>query len=152
MTAFAVGRRVGELQVQAGDNPGLTYVGRLLHWIPTDAVGAYTAAVTVLVDDETDKSNPWLVVAGGAVALILLLLGAGSKGSTYDWNYKLIPRAAIVVLAFGIWSVTVPDSGWQEVEWVDKHPGWTVAIAALLGLVLAAFADRIKPWLDTPPD
>ena len=131
------------------DNRLLTYVGKLIGWIPADAIGFYAASVTVLVDDPKDDPSWWLVALGGGVAAFLTLAGRKSK---HGWrsmlSWKMLVHIVIVLVAFGIWSATVPDSGWQEIDWVDKHAGWTVVISAALGLVVATIAEWLRKWID----
>ncbi|HYZ13484.1 MAG TPA: hypothetical protein VFA08_07760 [Actinomycetota bacterium] len=54
-------------------------------------------------------------------------------------------RALLAVVAFLIWSLTVPESGWHEFEAVAKNPGWVALIATLAGLFFGVLAERITP-------
>lgn len=54
-------------------------------------------------------------------------------------------RAILAVVAFLIWSLTVPASGWHQLEAVAKNPGWVALIATLVGLFFGVLAERIAP-------
>jgi molecular chaperone DnaK (HSP70) len=149
MTAFGVGRGAGEaeLGVAAPDQPLLTYVGKVLTWIPADAVVVYTAAVKALVDDPDDDPHWWLAGVCAGIAVILVVIGRLSKGFRGALTWKLAVHVVLVVIAFAIWSPTVPDSGWDEFGFIADNPGWTIVVCALAGLLFAALADQIKGWV-----
>lgn len=109
MTAFGVGRGSDDEVIRSdGDNQLLTYVGKVLYWIPADAIAFYTAAVTALVADPKDDPKWWLLGIAVVVGIGLVVAGRLSKGASGFFSWKLPVRIVLVVAAFGIWSPTVP--------------------------------------------
>jgi hypothetical protein len=49
------------------------------------------------------------------------------------------------VVAFLIWSLTVPANGWFELEAVAEATGWVALIATLAGRFFGILAERIAP-------
>jgi hypothetical protein len=49
--------------------------------------------------------------------------------------------ALMAVVAFAIWSLAIPDSGWYDWNSVASNPGWVALIAGVGGLVFGAIAD-----------
>jgi hypothetical protein len=150
MTAFGVGREaaVSDLGAAGSDKALLTFAGRVIHWIPADAIAFYTASITALVDDPKEDPHWWLVALGGAVAVILVIIGRASKGLGGVKKWKLLVNIVLVVVAFVIWSPTVPNSGWQDINVVAEHPVRTVIICAAAGLIFAAISDLIRDWVE----
>lgn len=54
-------------------------------------------------------------------------------------------KATLAPIAFLIWSATVPNSGWQDVEAIADNPQWTVAVCGVLAFVFALFAPKRTP-------
>ena len=87
---------------------------------------------------DPNPSSLWLIIAA-VLGFVLVLLGAQRT------RKKLVPRdfllAVMAVVAFGIWSLAIPDSGWHDWHVVSDNPGWVALIAGVGGLVFGAFAD-----------
>lgn len=119
----------------------LTFVGRVLTWIPADVVALYAAAITAVADEPQGATGKWLVVGGACLALVAVPLGAFSANSGITKKVKV--RMVLAPIAFVIWSPTVPASGWNDIGFVVAHPGWTVVICAVAGFLFAQVAEGI---------
>lgn len=142
VSAWSVGRRGGteSLSLSEGPNDIKAFVDRLVQWIPADVIAIYTVGITAL-SSQQDNPNPspvWLI-ACGVVAFILVILAAVRT------RRKVAPRdlllALMAVVAFAIWALAIPDSGWYQWHAVADNPGWVAAIAGLGGIVFGAIAD-----------
>jgi hypothetical protein len=121
-----------------------SFVDRVVQWIPADVIAIYTLGITTLRTQSPDP-NPsllWLVISG-ALALVLVILGALATRKTVTKRDSVL--AILAVVAFGIWSLAIPDSGWASIDWVEDNPGWVALIAAVGGLLFGAIADLLAP-------
>ena len=115
------------------------FVDRVVQWIPADVIAIYTVGITTLRTEHPDP-NPsvlWLVIAA-VVGFALVLLAAQRTRKKVTGRDFLLAVAA--VLAFAIWSLAIPDSGWYHWHVVADHPGWVAIIAGAGGLVFGALA------------
>lgn len=118
------------------------YIDKITVWIPGDVLVIYVAGVTVLLTQSNEPNVVWLVVMA-VVTLVYVPIAAWVARKQITgavWR-----RALLAVVAFLIWSLTVPESGWHELEAVAKNPGWVALIATLAGLFFGALAERIAP-------
>lgn len=151
-------RTHGELETRSQDRvaseeePGaglLTYVGRVLTWIPADVVALFGAVTMALVDEPKDAAGPWLIVGGAILSALFVVGGAwsrrGSGASSSAWfTGKLRWRTMLAPVAFLIWSPTVPGSGWTNLAIVAENPGWTVVACAAAGALFALFVSGLE--------
>jgi hypothetical protein len=150
MTAWRLGvdASAREARVLRNDEKdALSFVGKLIEWIPADVVALYAALITALKADPADAKAKYLIGAGVLLTLVAVPLGAWSARSTVadkKWWTKLVKKqTALAPIAFLIWSPTVPDSGWQDIKWISDNPGVTTAICAVLAFLFALFAKGI---------
>lgn len=140
MSAWGVGRRQGGESLDAVPGDAKAFVDRVVHWIPADVVAIYTVGITTLRTENPDP-NPspvWLAITA-VIAFGIVLLGAKrTRKKVVRRDYLL---AFMAVIAFAIWSLAIPDSGWYDWHLVSDHPGWVALIAAVGGLAFGAFAD-----------
>lgn len=140
MSAWGVGRASGS-QNLAGDDGGLkAFVDRVIQWIPADVIAIYTLGITALASQEPNPnpSPAWLIIAAG-LAFVLVLLGAYTTRKTI--RGKDVGLAVLAVIAFAIWSLAIPESGWYEWDEVADNPGWVAIVAAVGGILFSAMAD-----------
>src|SRR5262249_9157212 len=137
MSAWGIGRQQGGESLDGGPNDMKAFVDRVVQWIPADVVAIYTVGITTLRTQSPDP-NPsplWLIIAA-VLGFILVLLGAQRT------RRKLEPRdfllAVMAVIAFAIWSLAIPDSGWYDWHVVSDNPGWVALITAVGGLLFGA--------------
>ena len=140
MSAWGIGRRGGTESLAAGQAPITAFVDRLVQWIPADVVAIYTVGITTLRTQHPDPnpSTVWLIIAG-ALAFILVLLAAKRTRKTVTGHDFAL--AVVAVIAFAIWSLAIPNSGWYHWSFVNHNPGWVALIAGLGGVLFAATAD-----------
>jgi hypothetical protein len=143
MSAWSIGRRSGAGALGDGANDLKTFVDRVVQWIPADVIAIYGLGITALKaqDNDPNPSVLWLVLAG-VLAFIVVMLGAVSRGRVQRRDWAL---AVLAVIAFAIWSLAVPDSGWYDIDWVVDNPGWVAIIAAVAGILFGAAADAMAP-------
>lgn len=129
--------------VEADDSDLAKFVGRVLKWIPADLAVLYTAFIKALVDSPKDDPNIWLTVIFTLLAPITLVLLA--LNSTNGARGKVLAvRAVLSVPAFVIWSLTVPNSGWDQIERIANHPAWVAGLAGLAGFLFSQIAELIE--------
>jgi hypothetical protein len=140
MSAWSVGRSSGTVSLAAAPNDLKAFIDRVVQWIPADVVALYTVGITTLRTQHPDP-NPsplWLII-GAVLAFVLVLLAAQRT------RKKLVGRdfllALMAVVAFAIWSLAIPDSGWYDWSTVAHNPGWVALIAGVGGLLFGAVAD-----------
>ena len=127
MTAWRLGEDASARDVRArlgGDKTALSFVGKLIEWIPADVVALYAALITAFKSDPTDADAKIRIVGGFLLALVAVPLGAWSGRRKLDnpakWWTKLVrKRMLLAPIAFLIWSPTVPDSGWQDIALIS---------------------------------
>jgi hypothetical protein len=118
------------------------YVDKMTMWIPGDVVLIYVAGVTALFAQGNESSVVWLVVMA-VVTLVYVPIAAwvARKQITGGvWG-----RALLTVVAFLIWSLTVPANGWLELDAIAEEPGWVALVAALAGVSFGLVAERLAP-------
>lgn len=116
-------------------------VDRITKWIPGDAIALYVAAVTAFAASAGAKpSVPLLIVFVLVTAALVVLAEFATTG---EIPKRSLLAACLAAIAFGIWSLTVPFSGWQRVEWVHDHQAPVAVIAAILALFFGFVAEGI---------
>jgi hypothetical protein len=136
------------LGLNGDEKTALSFVGKLIEWIPADVVALYAALITALESDPAKADAKWLVGVGVALALVAVPLGAWSGRSKLSdpklWFSRLVKkRTALAPIAFMIWSPTVPNSGWQDIKWISENLAVTTAICAILAFLFALVATGI---------
>jgi len=148
--ARAVAKNVDE--VREAEKKLKDSAGKVLQWIPGEVIAFYGAITTIIVQNEAeaigDTGSILLTVAGVLLAAGFVVLGAFANTSEKGWLTKrVVLRSVLAAVAFAIWSLTVPSSGWNQIEWIKDHPAITAAIAGVLGLCFSMFATGAdKHW------
>jgi hypothetical protein len=126
------------------------FIGKIVTWIPAEVVAFYGAAVAAIISDPSKRGGWVLVLIGVILSALLVVLGAWSA-TTGSWFTKRVKfRTAMAPIAFLIWSTTVPDSAWNSWHVVAHHRGWSVIVAALLGLLFSQVAAGIDKRFPAP--
>ncbi len=144
MSAWGLGRSSGASETLAGEGKTKAFVDRVVQWIPADVIGIYTVGITTLKIESPDP-NPsplWLVIAA-MLGFALVLIGA--RASRHRIVGRDIAMAVAAVVAFAIWSLAIPESGWYHWHLVADHPGWVALVAAVGGILFGAFAEALLP-------
>jgi hypothetical protein len=123
-----------------GDKPASEIVGRMVRWIPGDIVVLFAAAIN-WVSAEPEKPSMKLLILFIAATPIIVVLAAFASRAVARFDFV---KAALAAIAFTIWSLSVPRSGWHELELVAQNPGWVTLVSALGGLAFALFASGIE--------
>lgn len=145
MAIWTLGRvPAGEVVVEAQSSTLEKFVGKVLKWVPADLAVIYTGFIKALVDSPDDDPNVRLTVVFIVLAPIAVLLVSFSSGDRGVKGRALAARVVLAAPALAIWSGTVPNSGWDQIEWVAENPAWTVGIAAVAGFFFSLIADGIE--------
>ena len=103
--------------------------------IPQEVVTSITAM----------ELNRWVVIIGIVVAALLVLVG--SYAATGSIPHTTFLPAGLAAGAFAIWSLSVPLSGWQRLDFVHDNQAAVAVVAALLALLFSQFAEGITKQL-----
>jgi hypothetical protein len=114
------------------------FIGKIAKWIPAEIVTLYGAGVTAMqpAADAADKTpvisvELWVVaLVGTAVLIFAAAMSAGQKNG--------LLRAALGMVAFVIWSATIPHSAWEKLSFFTTNE-----IVVYVGLGIAAVAASV---------
>jgi hypothetical protein len=143
MSAWRIGAGTNHVaDAREAGNSLKRYIDKITLWIPGDVLVIYVAGVTALLTQSRKPNVVWLVIMAVATLVYVPIAAwvARKQITGAVWG-----RALLGVVAFLIWSLAVPASGWQELEAVAKNPGWVALIATLVGLFFGVLAERIAP-------
>jgi hypothetical protein len=123
------------------------FVYRLTKWIPGDVLAIYVTGVSALAAQAHSKPSIVFLVVATLLTPALVLGGAWATGNPIkspEWV-----SAGLAVLAFLIWSLTVPFSGWQRWSLVADNQAGVAICAAIAGILFGLFAEgatrRVMP-------
>ncbi len=119
-----------------------SYLGRTIRFIPGEIIALYGACVATLRqgDAGTVTHVAFLVIFAIAAPAVTVL---GSIVERRAFSAQTRTRGLLSLLAFAIWSVTVPSSGWYEIPFVVEQPGLIAIAAALAGLIFGMAAELV---------
>jgi hypothetical protein len=116
-------------------------IDRLTKWIPGDVLALYVAGVTALAAAKGARPSVALLLCFAVVALLWVPASAfASSGSVPKRTW--IP-AGLAAVAFCLWTLSVPFSGWQRWSFVGDNQAAVAIVAALLGIFFGFFADGV---------
>lgn len=147
MSVWRVGRDAAEDATRVrgkgpagGGEPKLqAFIDRVVKWIPGDVLALYAAGVTAI----GAPSIGWLIAGVVLSPLIVLLTPFATTGHFAPWKAGLV-LAALAFAATLIWSLSIPNSGWQELQAIRDHATQVALAAAVLGLIFGLVADGIE--------
>src|SRR5918996_219582 len=148
LSAWRIGAGSDDLaDAREAGNTLKRFIDKITLWIPGDVVVIYVAGVTALLTQSNKPNVVWLVVMA-VVTLVYVPFAAWVARK--EITGAVWARALLAVVAFLIWSLTVPGSGWHELEAVAKNPGWVALIANprwtdLRPSCRAGRSDELKP-------
>jgi hypothetical protein len=119
----------------------------VIKWIPGDALAIYMTGVTALSAGAQSKPSVAFLVVAAVLTPVLVLLGAWAKGKVELVHWV---SAGLGVLAFLIWSLTVPFSGWQSWSLVADHQVGVAIFGAIAGVLFGLFAEGTARRVTTP--
>jgi hypothetical protein len=132
----------------AGNDPKAQFaalIDRLTRWIPGDTLAIYAPGVTALAaQKDAQPSIGFLVVA---IILTPLFVLGGWWASNTNFSKGVMLKLVLGLVAFVIWSVSVPFSGWQRLDLVSDHQAATAIGAAILGILFGYAAEgAVRRW------
>ncbi len=122
---------------EADTNNGLReYTDRILKWIPGDVLALYATGVTTI----GKPSWWWLIVAILLSPAMLVLVPFTTTGHLVLSR----PVTTNALLGFGatlIWTLTIPNSGWQNINGISRNAPTVALVVAVLGLLFSVIAE-----------
>ena len=155
MSAWSVGAGTGVPRVTAAATTGAEAgadtptaadaptVNKLIAWIPGEVIAAYMALVVALQSPDAATVEPtsfgWLIAAIAAAGVITFLGGFTNPHNLdgRDWFELVLKSVLLAPVAFALWSLVLPGSWWQSIDWIAENAG---AVAIVAGICAAAFA------------
>ncbi len=134
-------RRRGAPAAAPGSDRLAAAVDRLTRWIPGDILAIYVAAVTALTSAADSKPSMVLLVATVVATFLFVILAAFATGDPIEgptWA-----AAVLGALAFAIWALSVPMSGWNRIDFVADNKEAVAVSAAFIGVLFGFFADGV---------
>jgi hypothetical protein len=123
------------------------FVGRLTKWIPGDALAIYVTGVSALAAQAHSKPSIVFLIVVAVLTPALVLGGAWANGTPIKLPTWV--SAGLAALAFLIWSLTVPFSGWQRWSLVADNQAGVAICAGIAGLLFGLLAEgatrRVMP-------
>ena len=121
---------------------------RLTKWIPGDTLALYVPGVTYLATDGGGPSLAFLVVMALVTPLFVVLAAFATGGAV---TRRIWISAGLGMVAFAIWSMSVPLSGWQRWHLVASNEAGFAIGAAIAGILFGYFAEGIVRRLPADP-
>jgi hypothetical protein len=121
------------------DRPVKEAIDRLTKWIPGDALALYVTAVTAFAASDGARPSPLLLLV--FVVLSAAFVIGAAFASTGEVPRTVLLPAVLAAVAFAIWTLSVPFSGWQRWDFVHDHQATVAIIAAVAGILFGFVAD-----------
>jgi hypothetical protein len=132
------------LRARAGTTPRDTtqaLVDRLTKWIPGDTLAIYVPGVTALSAGGGSKPSVLFLIVVIACTPCFVLGAAWASGRPIQRQTSV--AAALGAVAFVIWSLTVPLSGWQRWRLIAEHKTGVAIGAGIAGILFGQFAEGL---------
>lgn len=139
MSAFGLGREAGGASFRNERDAG-EFVGRVVRWVPGDVIVLFAACITWV---GVDKPSVPLLVLFGALTPLIVLGGAWSR-SRHRVGKSDYVKAVLGLVAFVIWSLTVPGSGWRAWPVIAENVGWVAVISAVGGVLFGLIGSGVE--------
>jgi ABC-type proline/glycine betaine transport system permease subunit len=151
VSAWRVGSEAGPDTMLGEEQPSAikAWIDKVTKWIPGDILAFFLAAITSLQQDPKSKPSIVLLVVMWVVTPLAVLGGAFASGKPLT-NVVWV-SALLAAIAFGIWSLTVPFSGWQRLDVVGDNPRMVAIIAGIAGFLFGFLADGVVQQLKPKP-
>ena len=141
MSAWRMGREGRSPYLEGGDRGFKTYIDKLTKWIPGDVLALYVAGITALKGSSpTSEPSAALLVAFAVLTPVVILLGGWRSDPPIT---NLPARAGLGTGAFLAWSLTLPFSGWQQLNFIAANAAGVAIVAAVVGLLYGLVADKL---------
>lgn len=137
--AYNAQAEAGEQSDSDASKDTLKMIGKLLDWIPAEVVVLYGVALSLLAQTG-NRTALILTIIGLPISALFVFGSAWATAKSKWWSKQTKGRMFLAPVAFVIWSLTVPGSGWDEIGWIKDNPEWTAAIALGLAAVFSIIA------------
>jgi hypothetical protein len=119
-------------------------IDTLTKWIPGEVVALYVAVVAAATTSADHLPSVLMLVIFIAITpLWSILAGFADTG---EIKSKVILPAILAGVAFTIWSLTVPGSGWERWHVIADNQQSVTIIAAIAASLFGLFASGITKW------
>lgn len=112
------------------------YTDRILKWIPGDVLALYATGVTTI-----GKPSWWWLVVAIVLSPALVLLVPFTTTGRLDLSRHVTTNALLGLGATLIWTLTIPNSGWQNIDGISKNAPTVALVVAVLGLLFSVIAE-----------
>ncbi len=98
----------------------------------------------------TDLDTALVLTVICAVATPLVVVGAAFNNSADDtWrSTRTLWRAGVSLVAFAVWSITIPTSGWNKIDWFAEDPARTAVIVGIAGFAINLIASGVDKRIE----
>jgi hypothetical protein len=126
----------------ATPNPVLEFLGRWVKWIPAEVIAIYAATISQMQPEAGAASQapvvstPLWFIALGFTPVIVAVAGYLTKAT------KVPLRVLFSIVAFVVWSSTVPHSAWEQFALFTDNKLIAYALLGLISLVFPPLFDR----------
>lgn len=144
MSALRIGREAAgpDYRLYGSDEPEWKkFVDRLTKYIPGDAIIGYTAIITLFTSTAgvPEPQLIWALVFLLVVTPALVILGY-LLAPNHTGLGAIAPDIALGIVAFAVWSVTVPGNGWLDWSVVGDNPKQVAGIGIVIGIFMPLVA------------
>lgn len=144
MSALRMGREAAgpEYRLFASDEPDWKkFVDRITKYIPGDAIAGYTAIITLFssTDGVPDPQLGWALIFLLGVTPGLVIFGY-LLAPNHNGLSAIVPDLVLGIIAFAVWSVTVPGNGWLDWSVVGDNPKQVASIGIVVGIFMPLVA------------
>jgi hypothetical protein len=126
-------------------NPLQSKIDNLAKWIPGDSIAVYGAVVTAWASSH--GPSVVLLILGIVFTAVLVILGAFASSGSVPGKTWL--AAGLAAVAFTIWSLSIPSSGWQKWHVVNQNQALVAIVAGVLALLFGLVAQGISKKFST---
>jgi hypothetical protein len=114
---------------------------KLTKWIPGDALAFYLASVTVA--GAATNARPSVVLLIVFIVLTPLWVVGSAFGASGSIPKNILLPAGLATIAFTIWTLSVPFSGWQRWDVVHDHQAGVAIVAAVVAVFFGFLAQGL---------
>lgn len=144
MSAIRMGTGSGSVVLadDATPNPVLEFLGRWVKWIPAEVIAIYGATISQMQPEAATPpaapvvSMPLWFIALAFTPVIVAVAGFLTKAN------KVPLRVAFSIVAFVVWSSTVPHSAWEQFGLFTDNKLIAYALLGLISLVFPPLFDK----------
>jgi hypothetical protein len=152
MGALEIGRDRYTTAVRSSEASAKDFTNRVSRWIPGDVLALFSAALVLFAQTETGEAVSSATSVTLLIVFLLLtpavvILGVWADGRAFRKGDFI--SAALSVVAFAIWSLAIPDTGWERLSWVEDNRELVVVLAAAAGILFGLVATGAEKRLTT---